>query len=1146
MWNAMKYNYNVREAYRFHFDEPPAAPLTHEETRRVRQIMDWDKHQADVSPRARNKQTKMSERTGLEHYMTSDIIRKDAPFGTTDTPCITMKIIGGRQVPVIEKHATFDPEYLGSRIQPLRPIADKPNHVDPRVHGDNPGAYYNRDVQKSLIRSDLSSPRPTAGVNKRPDSKDVVRAAQYRTLPPIQQNRTRNDMSTVFEAEPWTDNRAPQLADETEYKQNYFLGGSETMDQRYENPGYKEHHLVPDSELSNLRMLVPRNVLLPVDPIRLTRDQEVVLCKLICNELPRFDSRKLRDVYLECSQLDKGLSGFCDPYTLKTSLERHNAFLPESLSIIGAQFVDPNYPGRVNYEKVLSFIGSALDLNTKGQLEKGLTPRRQEKEREYEYEEKPRESPHRSQSNERPKYYMENGETFKTGSIYRDREVAKLLQMITTELSKSNYKMDWTSWQNAFFEKDRDRRDTLSAAQIKDICYDHKLPLSDSLLNQILSLCEDSNRDGQYKWHEFLEFMRRVRPSLTGLPIPVSKRPLDYAKHYPAPGPNWPRTEDSTEHRNSSPRRDISPRREPPSHRKGQDDRVTSVLGQFDEWKLPEETKQKTVRFYEDKYKYIMDNYSPDRDRRPRSPRDSLKSPTRNERETSPYQTNMERGRPPHSPRRNEPGRHRSLSPEYQDNRYDGVQSKTELFPPLNDNEKDWRQPRTLKRFYSDRRKFTRDGNRNDYGNRDVQKDGKVDQYGGRSEDKRRDNWQQHRRMDYEDNLKQSNFAESPTDLRRRSYAESPSGYVPSWQQRTERGDYEPRDRNRDMPRRNERVASLLQRAPSRYERPKSYAEPQREIGSYNIPNQETRHRSLSPVRQASPGRQQSPYRQATPRLPSPSKEPTVASYPQAYRDNYINDGKDDGGFDREIPSYPIHNPPYMQQTQQTSLGNQQYQSYGGPQPHVEQQGVVRQDQSYSRPKYQTYQPYIPSFSNQQSQQQPQQQQQQIPQSPTFEDQNVSQYRLQYVSPVTQARQAYDLVEQNKPRYGDSRRDDPYYRGGGGDTNRSNREQQINQLSHQLRDLEAKYEVTRDGMESKEKPWLERYLKLAQALYNSDISNKGCLPRQDVIEIVEQYNNAFNLNLDMNRANMMAISPDVLDKSGNILLRPFLANLSRR
>ena len=36
--------------------------------------------------------------------------------------------------------------------------------------------------------------------------------------------------------------------------------------------------------------------------------------------------------------------------------------------------------------------------------------------------------------------------------------------------------------------------------QIKDICYDLKLPLSASLQNQILVHCEDSNGDGQYKW----------------------------------------------------------------------------------------------------------------------------------------------------------------------------------------------------------------------------------------------------------------------------------------------------------------------------------------------------------------------------------------------------------------------------------------------------------------------------------------------------------------------------------------------------------------------------------------------------------------------------------------------------------------------
>jgi hypothetical protein len=44
--------------------------------------------------------------------------------------------------------------------------------------------------------------------------------------------------------------------------------------------------------------------------------------------------------------------------------------------------------------------------------------------------------------------------------------------------------------------------------------------------------------------------------------------------------------------------------------------------------------------------------------------------------------------------------------------------------------------------------------------------------------------------------------------------------------------------------------------------------------------------------------------------------------------------------------------------------------------------------------------------------------------------------------------------------------------------------------------------------------------------------------------IVNQYNNAFNLKIDIDRANMLSISPENLDKSGNIILRSFLANLS--
>ena len=44
------------------------------------------------------------------------------------------------------------------------------------------------------------------------------------------------------------------------------------------------------------------------------------------------------------------------------------AYLPDALRVVAAQFVDPNYPGKVNYEKILSFIGQALQMNSKGQL----------------------------------------------------------------------------------------------------------------------------------------------------------------------------------------------------------------------------------------------------------------------------------------------------------------------------------------------------------------------------------------------------------------------------------------------------------------------------------------------------------------------------------------------------------------------------------------------------------------------------------------------------------------------------------------------------------------------------------------------------------------------------------------------------------
>ena len=35
------------------------------------------------------------------------------------------------------------------------------------------------------------------------------------------------------------------------------------------------------------------------------------------------------------------------------------------------------------------------------------------------------------------------------------------------------------------------------------------------------------------------------------------------------------------------------------------------------------------------------------------------------------------------------------------------------------------------------------------------------------------------------------------------------------------------------------------------------------------------------------------------------------------------------------------------------------------------------------------------------------------------------------------------------------------------------------------------FQVTKEAISSNQKPWLDRFMKLANALYNSDISNKG-------------------------------------------------------
>lgn len=78
-----------------------------------------------------------------------------------------------------------------------------------------------------------------------------------------------------------------------------------------------------ESEHKELFMLLSRNVRLPVDTIKLTRGQQATLSKLICNELYKFDPLELREVYIECSQKDKELRGFCAIETFSKILNKH-------------------------------------------------------------------------------------------------------------------------------------------------------------------------------------------------------------------------------------------------------------------------------------------------------------------------------------------------------------------------------------------------------------------------------------------------------------------------------------------------------------------------------------------------------------------------------------------------------------------------------------------------------------------------------------------------------------------------------------------------------------------------------------------------------------------------------------------------------
>ncbi|KAL3868252.1 hypothetical protein ACJMK2_041083 [Sinanodonta woodiana] len=475
---------------------------------------------------------------------------KHAPFGNKETPPISMKIISGKYIPVIEKQAnqTNEDNYYGTRVHPIQPIADKPNHIDPRAYSDKPGAgYYGQSQDFSTYPSprgkiccDLGICKyfpcePTSLAHIRPDSKNV-----RRKLAPLQANRSKNGMSTVFEPEQWTGGKAAPLAADTEYKAHYNpFADTDNMN------GY-----IDNREVDDLYNLVPKRVLLPTDPITLSPSEESLLKRLIAKDLENVTSESLKQVYMDACRFDRpALTGWCDMTHLDHVFKRNEVYIrPDNLRILIAQFVSPNRPGQVNYEQIVTFLGTARKMNDNKEglrlnpvipppnMRHTWSPQRSSRQN----------SPQR-QYDEKPKYYnYNNGQPASPTRSYPNRNVAILLRKVERELAGSSYAINWDKLFDDFQREDSGHRETLSAAQIKNILYENRVAIQDSLIQEILETeCRGSNRDGQFRWQAFVDFLNRIRPMNTGLQIPVSKRPLEYAKQYPAPVPNWPKADDN-------------------------------------------------------------------------------------------------------------------------------------------------------------------------------------------------------------------------------------------------------------------------------------------------------------------------------------------------------------------------------------------------------------------------------------------------------------------------------------------------------------------------------------------------------------------------------------------------------------------------
>lgn len=193
---------------------------------------------------------------------------------------------------------------------------------------------------------------PTFANRSRPDSKTL---SPYNNLPPIRANRNKNQMSTVFESEPWIHRgESPRLANETEYKLQYHEdrpSSDRPVNGYHSENNFKmnfqsDAHFMPQRKTQSdsgmnygassereflLQRYLPTDrydtYKLPSDSAMFSAADEDLLTKVIGDELSHIQPDRLYNAYIEATKFDKQFMGWCSFDRINQSLLSQNVSL---------------------------------------------------------------------------------------------------------------------------------------------------------------------------------------------------------------------------------------------------------------------------------------------------------------------------------------------------------------------------------------------------------------------------------------------------------------------------------------------------------------------------------------------------------------------------------------------------------------------------------------------------------------------------------------------------------------------------------------------------------------------------------------------------------------------------------------------------